>query len=456
MLFLPGAAVGLGSDYIPSAPETVYTTGPMSPQNMDFDATNNMFKAHPGWLNDHLIHYYKFRMYTPNTYPTNVVPGAAPQIPVAPVFLLTTDGGLGGLVPGQDPILRYHTADGEAYSDFVEVHFVTVASNYTANALKSYGDLVDAGLTPVASGTFVNMPVVPADSTLEDPADYGTPAPIEPLMAWYRGFEVQTFAFETTSQAFADTFNPLTRTGSAGDAGSGYEMVVAPFVGGAGVSFIPIWHLNQYSTGVVQGQNHGGPSDMGQRNIIAMDRMDAGYSPLWQVLWVSKVPVGYSADMASNSQQVTSSNGFEVTATPMYVNCPNVGPHGGGAENGEKADSFGTGEVENSETVVVEGALVMEAGQTVKAFVGSTEVASTTTGMMGGYSLQISAEDLAEGDNVVEVKDAADNLIQTVTLNRAAAGSGGGLAGVDAGFVALALAGAAVAAVAAGRRNRRA
>lgn len=44
------------------APPTVYEADEMGPQNMDYDAGNNMFVAHPGWVNDKLIHYYTFRM----------------------------------------------------------------------------------------------------------------------------------------------------------------------------------------------------------------------------------------------------------------------------------------------------------------------------------------------------------------------------------------------------------
>ncbi len=450
---LSGAAPG--DDYITAAPDTVYTSGPMSPQNMDFDAANNMFIAHPGWLNDHLTHYYKFRMYTPSTYPTKVQMGSAPNIPIAPVFLLTTDGDFSGMVSGQDPILQYHTADGEDYSDIVEVSFVTVLSTYVANTLKSHGDLIDAGLTTIASGIYVNMPVVPTDSTLEDPANPGNAAPITGLMAWYNGVHVQTFVFETTDQGFADTFNPTTRAGSAGQPDSGYEIVVTPFVRGSSVSFVPVWHLNQYSTGVEPGVNHGGPSVMGQRNVINVDRKDTGYSPLWQIFWAAKVPVGYSADMASNGAQFTAANGFEVMATPMFINCPNIGPHGGGAENTDKADSFGLGELEAGSTVTVEGSLVMDGGKTVKAFVGEAEVASAMTGMLGGYVLEISTDDLAEGENTVEVRDGSGAILQSLTLMRAAgdAPPAGGLPGFEAGLVAVALAGAAFVAVS--RRGRR-
>lgn len=71
-LLLSAMAVGvsgLGTDYIDEAPATVYEATEMSPQNMDFDAANNMFVAHSGWYNDQLIHYYKFRIFAPDTYP---------------------------------------------------------------------------------------------------------------------------------------------------------------------------------------------------------------------------------------------------------------------------------------------------------------------------------------------------------------------------------------------------
>jgi hypothetical protein len=58
-----------GLDYIDAAPATVYEATELSPQNMDFDSTNNMFIAHSGWYNDKLIHYYKFRIFAPPTYP---------------------------------------------------------------------------------------------------------------------------------------------------------------------------------------------------------------------------------------------------------------------------------------------------------------------------------------------------------------------------------------------------
>lgn len=450
-----GGTLATGSDYVASTPATVYETGPMGPQNMDYDATNKMFIAHPGWLNDKLIHYYKFRMYTPDTYPTQVTMTSPANIPTAPLYLLTTSGDLSGLVTSQKPILRYHTTDGEAYSDFVRIVWVTVNSSYVADTWRSYGDLVEAAETMTESNIYANVPVVPTGSKLQDPSGTGV-APINALMAWYKGVDVQTFVFETTDAGFAAHFNPLTRVGSAAAANSGFEIVVVPFVGAGKVSFAPIWHLNQYSTGVTPGVNQGGPAGTGQRNVIAVDRKDTGYSPLWQVFWVAKVPVNYSADQTSNAAQITDTNGFGVMVTPMYVNCPNVGPHGGGAANTNKAATFDVAELRTGQAVRIEGALVMDAGKTVKAFIGATEVATATTGMMGGYVLEVEGGDLAEGANSVVVKDAAGATLQTVTLTRAAAAPpppGGFLPGFGAELAIVAALASALSIIA--RRSRR-
>lgn len=412
-------AVQAGHDYLAEAPPTIYEEPVMSPQTMDYDAANKTFIAHPGWIRDKLIHYYKFRMYTPMTYPTKVVPGTTPDIPIGELYFLTTSNDFGGLVPDQKPILRWHTSDGEDYSDFVEVVWAAAPAGYVANTFRSHGDLLENGVTLTRSGIFVNSPVVPTGSRLQDPSGAGF-SPIRPLMAWYRGVEIQTFTFETTSRAFADHFNPITREGSAAQVGSGFEIAVSSFVQSDQVVIIPIWHLNQYWSGVVPGENHGGPWRGGQRNIIDLDRGDTGYSPLWQVFWVSQVPVDYRADMASSASQVTEGNGFDVLQTPMFVNCPNIGTAHGTTSNSNKASSFGRSQIAPGETVRVQGALVMEAGKTIDAFVGGTKVASTQTAMMGGYELSVGSDLLAEGANTIVVKDASGMVLQTVSLTKPA------------------------------------
>lgn len=384
---------------------------------MDFDKANNMFIAHPGWLNDKLIHYYKFRMYTPATYPTKVPTLGTPTIPIPPLYLLTTSSNdFTQLVPEQKPIIRYHTTDGEEYSDFVQIHWVIVDSSYKANTYRSYEDIPASNIIP--STIFANLPVFPVGSKLQDPIALGTtPAPIKPLMVWYKSVEVQTFLFETTSQQLADHYNPLTREGSAALSGSGFEITVTNFVQENKVVTIPIFHLNQYSMGVVPGENHGGPWNGGGKNIIGLDRGDAGYSPLWQVFWVSKVPIDYTADHASNQAQLTTANGFEVTATPMFVNCPDVGPRGGGETNPKKASTFSQS-VNPGQTFTLAGSLVMEADKTVRAYLGERELAATQTNMMGAYIFSVSADQVPEGPATISIRDGEGKLLYDANVTK--------------------------------------
>jgi len=66
---------------------------------MDYDQENNLFIAHPGWYNDAVVHYYKFRIFAPSTYPDVIAPGsAAADVPTQRVFLVTTTGGFDGVL----------------------------------------------------------------------------------------------------------------------------------------------------------------------------------------------------------------------------------------------------------------------------------------------------------------------------------------------------------------------
>ncbi len=409
------------STYITTPPPTVYEDPSISPQNMDYDRTNNMFIAHPGWLNDKLIHYYKFRMYTPATYPTKVAMQDPPTIPIAPLYLVTTSANdFTKLVPEQKPIIRYHTADGEDYSDFVQINWIIVDPTYQANTYRSYEDITQnvPATNIIPSNIYANLPVVPIGSRLQDPIALGTTAaPIKPLIVWYKGVEVQTFLFETTSQQLADHYNSETREGSAAAPGSGYEISVASFVQDAQVINVPIFHLNQYPMGVTTGQNHGGPWKGGGKNIISLDRGDTGYSPLWRVMWISRVPIDYTADQASNQAQLTTANGFQVIGTPMYVNCPNVGPHGGSTTNPNKASTF-TQYVSPSETFTLAGSLVMEGDKTVKAYLGDKELGTAQTNMMGAYILRLSADQLPEGQSTIIIKDASGSQLNDATVTK--------------------------------------
>lgn len=404
------AGEGTAADH---APTLVYEKPGMSPLKMGYEEDTKTFRVHPGWVNDKKIFYYKFMMYTPGTYPNaSGAAGGPVSIPVAPVYLPTTDGTFAGVPDDQLPILRYLPSDddvaNETYSDFVQVHFVNVSADHDVNALRSVRDVLDAvdagDADLVETDIVVNLPVVPDGSSLQAPDLEGT-APIEPLMAWWRGVQVQTFAFEATDQAAADWINARTRPADAAEA-EGFESVVSRFATPDRVRFAPIFHLNQLWTGVTPGVNNGGPAIEGQQNVLDVDRPDPAYSPLWQVIWATQVPVGYRADQASHRDQLTEANGFRFRPTPMFVNCPNVGPRGGGHVNPDKApaDAFQAHPALAPDTsYTIEGALVMQGGVEVSAVAGGTTLATATTNVMGGYVLDISAADLGPGDHVVQV-----------------------------------------------------
>lgn len=314
------SVAGAQSDYLNATPPTIYEAEEMSPQNMDFDSENNMFVAHAGWYKDHLVHYYKFRIFAPVTYPGVVEPGStSAAVPLQKVYIVTDSGDFTGMI-GM-PIIEYHTQDGLMYSDFMTVTFVEAPTDYVEGTFKSTGDIMASGATLFETDIVLNLPVVPTGSTLQHPIEMGTSkAPINPIPVYYRGVEVWTYLFEVTDQAAADAFastrspdvSPERQEGET----TGFEIPVVSFATSERVSAIPLWHVNQFRNGVMEG-NGGGPDPMGMRNVIDMDRPDPGYSPLWQLYWATETPINFTADEFSNAAQGTSSNGFMFFETPM-------------------------------------------------------------------------------------------------------------------------------------------
>lgn len=417
-------------------PATVYEDPAIPPQAMDYDDQTQTFPNHPGWYQDKKIHYYKFQMYTPGSYPGQFGPEADNQVPVVPLYLVTSTDDpttatnpFDGIPEDQHPIIKeFPTKDNTDYSDFVRVHWVVVGSDYEANDYDSYDDVANHS-TVIESNIVANVPIVPVGSTLEHPTASGD-APIEGLTVWYEGLEAQAFVFETDDQAFADHFNPITRQGPAADAGSGFEIVVnGDFVTTTGdIAAMPIWHVNQYWTDVETGVNHGGPSPNGQQNTISVDRLDDGYSPLWQVFWVHQVPPGYQADQASHHSQFTSDNGFEIFQSPMFVNCPNIGPHGGADLNSDKADGFDASPtVSPGEKIRLQGALVMPGAKTpVDVQLNGQDHTTATSVPMGGFHFTVDGADLEPGENTVTATADVDGPVTEFswTLQGASADDG--------------------------------
>jgi hypothetical protein len=139
-----------------------------------------------------------------------------------------------------------------------------------------------------------------------------------------------------------------------------------------------------------------------------LDRTDAGYSPLWNLLWATAMPINYSADQFSNAIQGTVDNGFEFFTTPMYVNCPDIGLVGEEL-NPLKADSFETdvmlGYLSSFTLIGTSPDLIFQPDETISfvAVPSNTTVGETTTNMMGAYEYDLSASDIPDGTTKIAV-----------------------------------------------------
>jgi hypothetical protein len=270
---------------------------------------------------------------------SNITDGTIADVPLQKIFMVTTTGDFDGVVG--TPIIEYHTSDGATYSDFMCVAFVDAPEGYVADTYRSVGDITESNSATAASDIVLNIPVVPTGAALQHPGKGGTGrAPILPVPVFYRGVEVWTYVFEVTDASAAAFFaGTRTETGSevsrqqaeAGGGAGHYGIPVVPgFATPMFVNAIPLWHVNQFTNGVREGVNGGGPDPAGMRNVVDLDRSDAGYSPLCQLHWATELPVNCWADQFSNSLQGTPQNGFRFVAAPMYVNCPAIGPTGEG------------------------------------------------------------------------------------------------------------------------------
>lgn len=417
------------SDYLdPLVPPTTVYEGDKTPQNMDFDQENNMFVAHPGWYNDRSVFYYKFRMYTPTSYSGLIEPGVgADAVPIQKIYFVSTTSDFTGVVG--KPIIEHHTADGLDYSDFMAVSFVEAPGDYVEDTFKSVGDVTESGAAVTETDIVMNIPVVPTGATLQHPTKRGTEkAPIQPVPVFYKGTEVWTYVFEVNDQSAADFFAD-TRTDettaeerSSTTFATGFEMpVLESYATTSAVTAIPIWHINQFWRGVTPGVNNGGPAAAGMKNIIDQDRPDAGYSPLWQVWWGTELPINYEVEQFSNADDGTSENGFEFFVSPMFVNCPNIGPTGT-ETNPLKETEFETdiklgSDVDKYYVAGSHSSIIMKADIGIKFMAGDTVLGNTTTNMMGAYEYDIMKDDIPEGtDEITVVKIDDSTSLRTITV----------------------------------------
>ena len=225
------------------------------------------FNLVDGWYRDEAIVYYDFG----TNSPTN---GAA--VASAPIWAFITGMDADGnpvFVEGQHNIIDVVPGD-TGYSDLWEVNLVVVPEDYEADSIKSREEVESSGYDTMIPGLFVNCPVVPEGSTLENG---------EPLVqGWHKG-----------------------------------DPVFYPDFGFNGPFAIPIWVF-------ITGMNADGTPQFveGQNNIIDSLPGDAGYSAFWQVNMVM-VDGDYEPNSITSAADVAAS-GNDVMVADLVVNCPVV------------------------------------------------------------------------------------------------------------------------------------
>jgi hypothetical protein len=148
-----------------------------------------------------------------------------------------------------------------------------------------------------------------------------------------------------------------------------------------------------------------------------LDRPDPGYSPLWNILWATEMPINYSADQFSNAQQASmdEDGSFVFFQTPMYVNCPDIGLVGDEmntlklSDGDEFMTTIALGDdmmMEDTFTLIgTSPALIFAADEPI-TFVAKPSgdvVGETTTNIMGGYEYDLEAAMIPDGTTEIVV-----------------------------------------------------
>lgn len=209
----------------------------------------------------------------------------------APIYVLIKSGQTTP-VTGQFNIIDVIPGD-PGYNDFWQIYNVTVPSDYVANTITSYQEIVSKGYTVTKTNALVNCPVVPKGSTATKRLPAGSDASL--ITGWYKDMVVYYF-----------TFGEKALTVNA----SGQVPVV------------PIW----VTFNVNPDQPNGGPAsgfktETGSsqtHNVISALPTDAGYSPLWAVVVYDNMSFG------SVSNMTTAAAAPVLVPNAGNVNCPVV------------------------------------------------------------------------------------------------------------------------------------
>jgi hypothetical protein len=177
----------------------------------------------------------------------------------------------------------------QGYSDFWQVHKVTVPASYVANTVTSRAEILAAGFPVEATQMLVNCPVVPDGSKASLRIGGGSAAL---TTGWYKGKTVKYFSFEERALM------------------------------GAAVPISPIYVAFAVNPNLPGGGPGSGfrvePGTPQTHNVIATIPSDAGYSPLWSV------NVYDNASFAAVSDLASAMAAPQLGAGVANVNCPVV------------------------------------------------------------------------------------------------------------------------------------
>ncbi len=225
--------------------------------------------------NGEIIQYYNFDV--------------QPTTP-APIYVLFKEG---ESMPVDSQLNIIDVIPGDAgYNDFWQVVKVTVPSDYVANTVTGFEQIMDGGYDTETTSTIVNCPVVPEGSTAMlrfGGGDNGL------IRGWYKSQIVTYFSFEEKA---------LSTTGND-------EVPVSPIY----VSF----NINPDEQG--DGPPSGFMNESGNdqtHNVAATLPSDMSYSPLWSVNVYDNADFDMVSDLSSAQNANILATGV---ATP---NCPIV------------------------------------------------------------------------------------------------------------------------------------
>jgi hypothetical protein len=210
----------------------------------------------------------------------------------APIYVLFRQGETSP-VSGQHNIIDVIPGDA-MYNDFWLVHMVTVPTNYQANEVASYNEIVARGYAVQATTTLVNCPVVPAGSTASKRLTNESP---ELTTGWYDNKVVYYFNFSEKAI--------MTSGGNVPTSPIYVCFNIDPANAGGGPA-------SGFKTETGSAQTH---------NVTGTIPSDAGYSPLWVVDAYSNTNFGTVNNLMTATAATTAGVGLAT------VNCPIVAIH---------------------------------------------------------------------------------------------------------------------------------